>query len=96
MDICVIIDYQVDYECNYTYINEDRDFVSRNLKDSFTIDGGKLMDLIVSRINDSDFFEIESGEGYVRIGCFDPGSGETSDYIYKYKEASSGVHKQYD
>ena len=52
MDICVILDYEVDYECNYTYLND-----------------------------------------YVRIGHFDPGSGETSDYIYKYKAVSTGVHK---
>ena len=89
--LCAFYDYEVEYLCKYCYLNEDRDFVDREEKQSYKIDGGKLMNSIAELILNSECVCFSILENQVIIEHFDPHSGETADYDYKIKELKTSV-----
>ena len=87
-------EYEVEYFCKYCYLNEDRDFVDREIKDSYVIDGGRLMENLAKLILDSNCTEFILLENQIIISHFDPFSGETADYDYKIKETGHSVFEE--
>lgn len=92
--LCAFYDYEVEYLCKYCYQNEDRDFVDREVKQSYQIDGGKLMNSIAELILNSECVCFSILENQIIIEHFDPHSGETADYDFKIKETSSHVFEE--
>ncbi len=92
--LCAFYEYKVEYFCKYCYLNEDRDFVDREIKDSFVIDGGHLMDNLAKLILDSNCTDFILLENQVIISHFDPFSGETADYDYRIKETGRHVFEE--
>lgn len=89
--LCAFYEYEVEYLCNYCYLNEDRDFIDREVQQSYKIDGGKLIDSIAKLILDSDCISFTILENQIVIEHFDPFSGETADYVFKIKETCKSV-----
>ena len=92
--LCAFMIYDVEYYCKYCYLNEDRDFVDREIRQSFQLDGGRLMDNISKLILDSNCTEFTILENQIIISLFDPHSGETSDYDYTIKETNHHVFEE--
>ena len=92
--LCAFYNYEVEYLCKYCYLNEDRDFVDREIKESFQIDGGQLMNNIAKLILNSDCIDFTILENQIIIEHFDPHSGETADYDYKIKELKTNVFEE--
>ncbi len=86
MKINVFFDYNVNYTCKYSFINEDGEFAKRKVKQEFNINGGVFLDKISDLMKDNKCIEIESDDNEIYIGHFDPHSGEDADYVFKYKE----------
>lgn len=84
--LCCFCDYNVEYSCKYCYLNEDGDFSDNEVKQSFQVDGGKLMDSIAKLILSCDCINFTILENQVLIEHFNPHTGETSDYDYKIRE----------
>lgn len=89
--LCAFYYYEVDYLCNYCYLNEDGDFVDREIKQSFQIEGGRLMENISKLILDNNCTEFYIQDNEITISHFDCFSGETSDYVYTIKELPATV-----
>ena len=89
--LCVFSEYEVEYLCNYYYLNEDRDFVDRKEKQPYKIDGGRLMDSIAKLILDSQCISFSILENQIVIEHFDPFIGETAVYDFKFKETGNHV-----
>ena len=92
--LCAFYEYEVEYLCKYCYLNEDRDFVDREEKQSYKIDGGRLMDSIAKLILDNDCTSFSILENQIIIEHFDPFSGETADYDFKIKETGNHVFEE--
>ena len=92
--LCVFFDYEVEYVCKYCYLNEDRDFVNKEIKHSYTIDGGRLLETIAKLILSNECIEFLVLENQIQISHFDPNSGETSDYFYAIKELGNVFEKK--
>lgn len=92
--LCAFYDYEVEYLCKYCYLNEDRDFVDREVKQSYQLDGGKLMNSIAELILNSECVCFSILENQIIIEHFDTHSGETADYDFKIKETGSHVFEE--
>ena len=86
--------YEVEYLCKYCYLNEYRDFVDREIKKSFQIDGGRLKDSIANLILDSNCTSFTVFENQITIEHFNPLCGETADYDFKIKELKINVFEE--
>jgi len=84
--LCAFYDYKVEYLCKYCYLNEDRDFVDREVKQSYSIDGGQLMETIAKLLLSKECVDLSIIDNQIFISHFDPFSGETSDYIFEITE----------
>ena len=89
--LCAFYDYEVDYLCKYCYLNEDRDFVEREVKQLYTIDGGSLMNSISELIHNNECCCFSILDNQIIIEHFDPHSGETADYVFKIMEKNNVI-----
>ena len=79
MNICVFYDYEVEYFCKYSYINEDGDFSKGNAKWKKVLNGGKLLEWLSRLLADDKCIEVAIKDNKIYVGDFNPNSGETSD-----------------
>lgn len=84
--VCAFDNYKVDYLCKYSCKNEDVDFIDRELKESYAIDGGKLIDSLAKLIFDRECISFTISENQIIIEHFSPNTGESSVYDFKIKE----------
>ena len=89
--ICAFYDYVVDYTCMYSCRNEDGDFVEREVKQSYEVEGGSLQNSIAELILSCNCVDFEISENQIQITHFDPNYGEDSIYTFKIKERNGNV-----
>ena len=82
MNICIYCDYKVEHTCDYSYFNEDGEIRSKTIKESITIDGGKLIEIIAKKLLHNEFSSISSKDNEIIIEMFDPHSGLTEDHRF--------------
>ena len=82
----VYCDYEVNYSCDYSFINEDGDFVNKTAKSTFTAEGGKLINIIAKLMLDCDCVDFGFYDNGIFISHFDVYSGESEKYYYEVKE----------
>lgn len=81
--------YKVCYKCEYSYISQedstfdDKVFNKGMTENTFIINGGSLIDLLVEKVKDNYFSEFAIKNNIIIIHCFDYNTGETSTYIYE-------------
>ena len=92
--LCAFYNYEVEYLCNYCYLNEDGDFSNKTAKQSYQIDGGQFIDKIAKLILNSNCTSFTILQNEIIIEHFDPNSGETADYDYKIKELKTNVFEK--
>lgn len=92
--LCVFSEYKVEYSCEYSYLNENRDFIDSAIKESYEIDGGRLSESLAKLILDGRCIEFVLLENEIHISHFDPMSGESADYVFKIKETGNHVFEE--
>ena len=82
MNIFIYCNYKVEHTCDYSYFNEDGEIRSKTIKESITINGGELIEIIAKKLLHNEFSSILSKDNEIVIEMFDPHSGLTEDNKY--------------
>lgn len=85
ININIFGDYEIEWENQYCYINEDGDHTNGIVRDTKVIDGGRLAELIAKEMMDHDFLELIFKDNEIYIGKFDPMDGTDENITIKIK-----------
>lgn len=99
MNINIYSKYRVTKHVHSNYKSYDSDaddfWKEDNFSEELELDGGKVIELIAQKLNESYFQDVfidllEIGTMKVKINIFDPSSGEGDEFTYIIREIERG------
>lgn len=84
MNINVFSNYEIEYNVDYSYLNEYKEFSNGTIKDIKKISGDKLIDMIKNLLSSSEIINVNINENEIYIETYNH-YGECSDIILKIK-----------
>lgn len=86
MEVLVFSKYNVNYHCDYSYINEDEEFVDDKTDWVKVLSGSELLSLIAGLLNDVFCIYARFIENELCVEHFCELSGESSSYKIVFTE----------
>ena len=89
MGLNIYTSYEITVKNDYCYINEEGDHTDETETFTKEMCGGKLVEFIVSLLNDSFFSSLDIHNNQIRASIFDPMNGTGQDILIVIKELHS-------
>lgn len=84
--VCVFLDYEIHYHCDYSYLDEYGDICSDKVDKVYTCDGSRLMESIIRLISDRLCISFSYDNNTLFIEHFNPDYGTSADYTITINE----------
>lgn len=81
-EIVVFNTYNVDYKCEYTYIEEEGDYATDYVNEHLLMTGGELVEVFAERMKDAQCINCIFDNNTFESETFNPDNGTGAHYTY--------------